>query len=452
MITEIVPMASLYEKLLGHQKVNDSIKYRLLKFLLFKPVNKGVLVYNLLTKQMILITNQLYDYITDNKIVYSAALNELIQYWFVVPANFDEFKCFKQLKDFYKSIDNEEYINTFTILPTTKCNARCFYCFENNKKRADMSEQVAIDTAKYIKMESKGKGVLIKWFGGEPLCNTKAINIISNYLSDNNIIFKSNIITNAYLFNSENVELAKNIWNVKKAQITLDGTEKLYNSIKSYIYPSIDSPFKTVIDNINLLSKNGIEVIIRLNFDNYNKSDLYDLIDYLKVNLDTDTNISVYAKLLFDTTGPLQMNRSNDEREKIFEEFGKFEKYIIDNGLFHFQKIGNKIKYEHCSSESSHAVTILPTGDLGLCEFNIDSEMYGNIYDGVTNIELAKEYSIHQPKINDCDNCPIYPICSRLKKCPYYIRKCEKYERNSTIEHIKLYMEYTYKLYTDLSV
>ena len=239
MITEIVPMASLYEKLLGHQKVNDSIKYRLLKFLLFKPVNKGVLVYNLLTKQMILITNQLYDYITDNKIVYSAALNELIQYWFVVPANFDEFKCFKQLKDFYKSIDNEEYINTFTILPTTKCNARCFYCFENNKKRADMSEQVAIDTAKYIKMESKGKGVLIKWFGGEPLCNTKAINIISNYLSDNNIIFKSNIITNAYLFNSENVELAKNIWNVKKAQITLDGTEKLYNSIKSYIYNSI---------------------------------------------------------------------------------------------------------------------------------------------------------------------------------------------------------------------
>ena len=447
MVNTIVPMNLLFEKILGSQEEKANILYRPLKFLLHKSVNDGFLIYNLLTKQIILINEEEYQYIIKRQTEYSSVISDLVKAWYFVPIDFDETKCFYDMKKFYKLIDKEEYINSFTILTTTNCNARCFYCFEQGQKHVDMSEKVAMDTAKYIVNVSNGKKVLIKWFGGEPLLNIKSISIISKYLRENNIDFSSNIVTNAYLFDQNNICLAKNLWNVKNVQVTLDGTEEVYNRTKAFIYKGDKNPFARVINNIANLSENGINTIIRLNLDTFNKDNLYQLVDYLKTKFDGKKNISIYSKLLFDMTGPLQKNRNNDERNQLFDEYKKFEKYIIKNGLYHYQKFSNKIKYEHCISESDHGVVILPTGDLGMCECRTDSDICGNIYDGIMNFSLVEAYKKHQSPIDACDRCQIRPMCDRLKCCPYYIRQCEDYERNLYIERYTLYMEYTYELY-----
>lgn len=441
----IVKNAEFFNKILGEQKINKTIKYRPIKFLVFEKVDEGILAYNTFTKQLLLINEIEYD-VLKNISMYNSIMIELIKKWFLVPEQFDEIKCFNQVKFFYNKLNTEKYINNFTILPTTDCNARCFYCCEHGQQRINMSDEIAVDVAKFIVESSKGKKVRIKWFGGEPLYNINPINIISEYLNDAGIEYKANMITNAYLFDSKYVKLAKNKWHLSSVQITLDGTEKIYNKTKSYIYTDNDNPFQRVIDNIKNLSNQKIHVIIRLNMDLFNRDDLYNLVDYLANEFFDNSYVTVYTKLLFDDTSNIQINRTNVERREVFKEFMRFEDYIIRKKLYHYLLLKDVLSYGHCSSESDHAITILPKGDFGLCELRTDTDICGNIYDGITDNVLVQAFKVKQESIALCSTCPIYPNCSRLKKCPYYLRKCEDYEQELLIRHLKQYMIYTYKM------
>lgn len=445
----IVEQADFFGKILGEQKIDKTFKYRQIKFLLFQNIDDGVLVYNTFTKQLLLLNNEEYACLNNHSFQYNSATELLIRNWFLVPKNFDEIKCFNQVKFFYNKLDIEKFISNYTVLPTTDCNARCFYCCEHGQKRINMSDETALNVAKFIVNNHGGKNVAIKWFGGEPLYNISPINIISNYLKKSNIKYKANMISNAYLFDSDYINLAKNTWNLSSVQVTLDGTREIYNKTKAYIYKQVD-PFDRVIENIDNLSRQNINVIIRLNMDIFNQEDLYSLVDFLADKFSNNNYVSVYAKLLFDDTSDLQRNRTNNERKEIYKAYMQFDNYIYQKGIYHFQRLNNLLTYGHCSSENDHAVTILPTGDLGLCELRTDSDICGNIYDGFTNDVLIKAFKEHQDPVEFCPSCPIYPNCSRLKKCPYYIRACEEYERELIIKRIKRYMVYTYEKYKKL--
>jgi len=60
-------------------------------------------------------------------------------------------------------------ITSYTILPTTGCNARCYYCFEHGSKVMTMTRETAGEVVRFI-TEHCGpkKTVAIMWFGGEP--------------------------------------------------------------------------------------------------------------------------------------------------------------------------------------------------------------------------------------------------------------------------------------------
>lgn len=59
--------------------------------------------------------------------------------------------------------DRKKKTKSYTILTTTDCNARCFYCYELGRSRIPMSEQTAHEIADYISAPK----VNIHWFGGE---------------------------------------------------------------------------------------------------------------------------------------------------------------------------------------------------------------------------------------------------------------------------------------------
>lgn len=122
-----------------------------------------------------------------------------------------------------------EHVTGYSIFTTTDCNARCFYCFELGRSRMPMSEETAHKAAAYIADHCGGKPVRLSWFGGEPLFNRKVIDIICRDLQVRNVDYHSTMMSNGYLFDGETVRRAASLWKLRRVQITLDGTENVYN-------------------------------------------------------------------------------------------------------------------------------------------------------------------------------------------------------------------------------
>lgn len=443
MIT-IIKEPPFVSNVLGHQNINTSANYRPLNYLIYTFCSDGVLVYNTLTKKLLLLNEQEYNILKAGG-NYSLAMDLFIKSYFLVPIDFDESKTFDQLKHIFKLLDHGDYINSFIILPTTDCNARCFYCCENGQKRINMSSQTAIDSAEFITKKSKGNNVSITWFGGEPLYNVAPINLISQKLHENHINFTSNMISNGFLFSKDLIQTAKKLWNLKSVQITLDGTSDIYNKTKSYIYKNEINPFGRVINNIALLADFEIKVIIRLNMDLFNMADLYSLVDYLWCTFGDNKLIKIYVRLLFDNTSKLQINRTNKQRESLYKEYQKFEDYIYSKGLLHSQKIHSVYTSNTCIGTNRHGTIIMPSGELGLCDLRTDDYHYGNIYDGITNQSIIDSFLIEKERVNSCKTCPILPNCFRLKECMYYTRDCEIYEQESLVKRMQRTIIETYK-------
>ena len=373
------------------------------------PVADGVLVFNLLTRELILLTQEEFqDYFS---------LDYLIQHWFAIPESINE----KEVADFIKLVlatnqKNQDEITEYTIFTTTNCNARCFYCFELGGFRIPMSCETAEKLVGYIKNHCGGKPVRLRWFGGEPLFNAQAIDIISNGLRKEGIEYRSKMVSNGYLFDDAYVQKAVELWNLKHVQITLDGTEKIYNKIKAYIYRDTN-PYEIVLNNIGRLLNAGINVSIRLNMDLHNADDLLTLSQELAERFSGQSGLSVYAHHLFDASKPMAELHSNEEWEKREAAMRRLTDCLAKNQLQGKNGISKNIKVSHCMADSGKSVTILPDGSIGLCEHFTESEFIGHIDKEGFNAEMVDSWKEQMPEIPECRGCFYFLDCIKLKKC-----------------------------------
>lgn len=200
--------------LLGEQKIDTSLKYRAIHFCVAEKVDEDKInIFNNMTKEVCVLTNDEFEQFSninlDNKNVL-----ELVKRWFIVPENFNELKTFDQIRDLYLGIKNSESgnsLNSFTIVPTTDCNARCFYCYENGCRKYSMDEKTAHDAASFVTNNISSNKVHLRWFGGEPLVGAKTIDIICQDLHDAGVEISSDIISNGYLFDEAMVKKATNL-------------------------------------------------------------------------------------------------------------------------------------------------------------------------------------------------------------------------------------------------
>ena len=96
------------------------------------------------------------------------------------------------------------------ILPTQHCNARCFYCFEQNYTSLTMDEKTISEVVDYIcsrvRLEQE---ICFIWFGGEPLLGRNTIDkIISrvNAFFGGALRYYSSVTTNNSLIDQEILE------------------------------------------------------------------------------------------------------------------------------------------------------------------------------------------------------------------------------------------------------
>lgn len=269
----ILPPSGNTIKILGKARSAEH-GLRWMTYVLAQPVEGGVLVFHTLTRALLLLTPEEYA-APDN-------LPELRSSWFRVPQEMDDMKYADQVRFIRRTMWKEpEHITSYTIFTTTDCNARCFYCYEMGRSRIPMSAETAHKAAAYIAAHCGGEKVHLHWFGGEPLFNKQVIDIICTDLAEKGIVYESMIISNGYLFDGATVEQAVSHWKLKSVQITLDGTEEIYNRSKAFIYKDGKSPYQVVLANIQRLLDAGVSVHIRLNMDEHNADNLMELADEL---------------------------------------------------------------------------------------------------------------------------------------------------------------------------
>ncbi len=420
---QIIPPASVADRILGRQKESPDTVYRLFTYCVQCPVEEGTLLYHMATKELLLLAPG------------EDVRAELIARWFLVPEGHDDRSFSDNLRLFAANLrESKPGITDYTILTTSDCNARCFYCYERGSARTPMREDTARRVARFIAHNAHGEPVKLCWFGGEPLYNWPVIDIICQDLTDAGISFRSKMISNGYLFDKELVEKAGSLWKLRHVQITLDGTEKIYNRTKAYIYDDAN-PFQRVLENIGRLLDARIAVSVRLNLSETNGPDLFQLSDDLAARFQGKKGLSVYSAPLYADSHP----------DEVYETRLKLQTYIEQLGLNHGSRLRRVLRVNACMADNPSAALILPNGELGHCEHFTDSEFSGHIDRPDRDRTMVESWTEPAASIPDCATCPCYPACIRLRKCP--LSGCSSWKRRLAEEELQRAVRYEYRRY-----
>lgn len=432
-----------YDRLLGKQKINVQIQYRLMTFVIQLPISEGTLFYHTMTKSLVLLTNHETCLFVNNPL----SVPELIALWFAVPIDYDDHLLSRQFTHIAKMLEEPiKGITNYTIFTTTDCNARCFYCFEKGRSRIPMSEETARKTAKYIIKHCLGQRVSLSWFGGEPLYNKSVIDTICSILRDAGIVYKSTMISNAYLMDSDTIQKACSLWNLKSILITLDGTEKVYNRCKAYIYRE-GSAFLRVIDNIRSLLEAGIKVSIRLNIDLHNADDLFLLAEQLRNEFSSFTDVSVFSYPLYGNCMEKAAVNNDIQRRYIFEKQKQLSTLLQKYGLAKPKELPMTQKSNNCMADNDRCITILPDGHIGKCNQFSDDNFIGHIDQEEFDQQLIHDFkTLRKDELEVCNHCVSYPDCFYLNKCPHH-QQCYPENRERLLINIRQGMQSAYQEY-----
>lgn len=435
---QVLPPEKTAAKVCGIQKVCSGL-FRVSRYVFRVPYKDAVLLYHTLTCELVLLS--VYEdellriheaFIVDvsesahtlyKNDQYRQLCTYLIMHWFMVPEHYNEYAYATQFRNIIKLLaPARTEITAFRIFTTTDCNARCSYCYEAGCSKIKMSVQTANNVVDYIQRVSCKKDIKITWFGGEPMMNPEAIDTICSGLRRRGIEYVSGMISNGSLFDKDSVKNAVEYWNLHHIQITLDGTEDVYNRSKGYI--NIDgSAFQRVLGNIDLLLSYGVDVRIRLNMSSWNLEDLNELIDVLNERICESNRPSVYVAQIKN----YGFGRVDTASDNLQAEIDLSEK-LADTGLLRKQRLPGNIRMHHCMADNDSAITITPDGRTGKCEHFFESHLIGNIYrDTVNSDEIS--YWKERIRIKECQSCVLYPSCTILKNCPTFRHGCTEYDR-----------------------
>ena len=153
------------------------------------------------------------------------------------------------------------------LAPSMACNLDCFYCFESNRYAGRMSAAVQANIVRLVRRAFEaGTGRLeVTWYGGEPLLAFAVVDRLSKQFlalcGELGREYSAEIVTNATLMNHEKArQLAA--WNVKRAQITLDGVPELHDARR--IARNRKPTFHRILDGIEAAAAH-MRVSVRIN-------------------------------------------------------------------------------------------------------------------------------------------------------------------------------------------
>lgn len=419
MISIVEPKEHI-DVLWSKQAINDGLTFRMMKYVLQVECENKTLLHNVVTGQLVILNEEEEEGLNSLPVEYASWMESLIKAHYLVPEGFDEHQKVYNMRKILRMLNDTQKpkaINHYTILPTTACNARCYYCFEQGERLVTMTEQTAENVVEFISTH-RGEDdiVFISWFGGEPTVAASRIDQICKGLRERGVVFKSEMTTNGYLLDEKMVARATNLWNLKTVMICLDGTEKRYNLTKAYVNVK-DNPYQRVLRNISYLLENKIHVDLRMNFDLDNYNEFQDIVEEALTIFGTNPYLHVTAHPIVGEYVGIDGSIRHANEEWFTKKVLELNEFSRKKGLFNGQDNVSCLRFGGCEATSDGSVTITPEGCLVRCpeQFGKD-QITGNVYDGITQKEIVKswkEFADYQK----CIDCVLYPRCEKIKNC-----------------------------------
>lgn len=396
---------------LGFQEYQGWKRYRELPYTLRLQVPEGALWYNLLTREVLLLARSEEELLEWG---HPGLEGRLAHKWYLVPEDADARTLTYMARQAYlrqHPLRRDSALSLATIFTTTKCNARCPYCYEAGTRRASMDMETAECVAGYL-IRKAGDGISLKWFGGEPLLNTGVIDLICGRLDEAGVRFSSSMVSNGYLF-SEVPDRQIKAWNLKRVQVTIDGTEEAYRKIKG-LPPDA---YGRVLENVERLAGLGVTVMARSHVTCENEADIKALVHELQVRFsgagDAQKRVHFYATPLYEGLGKDPALLDPRQREKIYDACISIDRMLYGSCIDHGRGIP-KVKVSHCMADNCRSIVIAPDGSLTPCEHCHDREVIGSV---LTGGSIPDKWFERTPEIPECGTCFYYPQCIRLRMC-----------------------------------
>ncbi len=411
----------------GKQTVRNEGTYRMMRYVLQTECEDKVLLHNVVTGQLAVLDQDEANLIKQLPVKYCNKLDHLIEGHYLVEEQYDEYHKVANLREVLRKVFESRCrpgITHYTILPTTACNARCYYCFEKGSRTLTMSEKTADSVVEFISSHCDDeKKIEISWFGGEPTVAACRIDRICEGLTNKGIQYRSDMTTNGYLFDEEMILKAKELWKLHHANITLDGTEETYNRVKAYVNVK-DNPYRRVLSSINRLLDSGITVKLRMNFDLGNYREFADILQDLKEYFDDNPHLQISVHPIIGDFPESGENERHGSEAWFEDKICELNEMARNKGLLKRQVMLPSLKFTGCQANQDTAATITPDGYLVRCpeQFGED-QITGNIWDGITNTTIIHAWKerIDYPK---CKQCVLFPYCEKPALCSAKDRCC----------------------------
>ncbi|HAJ97106.1 MAG TPA: hypothetical protein DCO72_05165 [Ruminococcus sp.] len=416
-------------QLIAQKNIDTSAKYRLSDFVYDYSENDVFLIQHTMSGQVIRLTEQEWNVLhsiqfpVEENFISENGLELLVRNRYLVENDYNEQKKYLSVVELLRMMDGKKGLKTYTILPTTGCNARCTYCYEANFIPKNMTKETADKVVEYILRTKWEDKIKLHWFGGEPLVGHQIISYICQSLAEKGVEFESTMISNAALLTEKMADEAKNLWHLKRIQVSLDGERNDYEARKCYVNPKIHH-YDRVMQSIHLLADRGIKVNLRCNYDWENLPRLKQFLDEIKAEFDNIENISIYFSTLY------QERKKENCIELIQKKFELMD-YCREIGITSTDRKRGNSKYQMrlnlCMADSmNRSILIDPEGKFFDCE-HLPRDSYGNVTDGIDETyfqELARPHKI----ADECSHCHFLPICTPFyrKGCPGWFAKCRE--------------------------
>ena len=192
------------------------------------------------------------------------------------------------------------------IMPSTACNAQCFYCYEEGHRILTMSEEVRSAAIRFItSLLQNYERISLVWFGGEPLLFMEMIERLCTEISWNQNYdqnrFSQSIITNGALLQSA---LARDFFShcgITTIQVSMDGYGSDNTRTKGFIQPEYS--YHQIVDGIRGCLTAGYHVVVRMNLSSSNERSLAILTQDLLAAFGHFETFSIYPAPLYGKGG-----------------------------------------------------------------------------------------------------------------------------------------------------
>lgn len=346
--------------------------------------------------------------IMDSEEIRSLSLNQImcmVENGFLIPEGRQEYEYYISKV----AISKKKKPDYFTIIPTTACNARCFYCYEESYCRYTINNNTIPAIVNYLQQQLQyDAACVLDWYGGEPLLCMKQIDQIISVLKEKKILldrWSSSITTNGTLLSRDVVNHLVQDWHLKTAHITIDGTEEEHNKRKHVALNPGESAFQKTYDGVYELLSAGVYVNLRIHLDRDNKGSFAEMLQELS-GLFHFANLHLFPTFLFPPEHQMPDNYIKDvEKEDLFYDVFKAllesEYRISLKDMFPYPRLNG------CFATKPNTIIIAPDGSHHTCvqDFDFNHRIEANKF---SDFRYALDY---------CRECEYLPIC--LGGCLY---------------------------------